>query len=118
MNERMPSSNEANPAEITPAMDRSEEAMTAASELVRENEILASNSRVQELLANGFHNDEGEPLDPGNFLAAMLAYIETQQTAGEEVSQDDVAERVARLEESLVAHSARPEVEAQREKWN
>lgn len=60
--------------------DRSEEAMQAARELIEENEMLNNNSRVKALSDNNFITEDGRELDPGNFIAAMLNYIESQET--------------------------------------
>lgn len=92
--------------EGVPQMDRSEEAMKAARELIAENELLRDNERVQALAENDFVAENGRELDPGNFLASMLDYIEAQEPGT--ISREDLT---AAVERTLVEHSRPHETE-------
>lgn len=75
------------------------EDIDAAAELIRDNDILRNNPRVMKLLENNFVTEDGRQLDPVNFLAAMLDYIETQDG---QVKPELLA---AEIEEQMVVHS-------------
>lgn len=94
---------------LTP-IDRSDEALEAAKELVAENKLLSENPRVQALMANEFITEDGRELDPGNFLASMLNYIESQEPGT--VTNEDIAEAIER---NLVQHSRPQETEKRSE---
>lgn len=97
-------------------MDRSDEAMQAAAELIAENEILATNPQVQRLLENDFVTEAGNELDPGNFMVSMLDFLERKNKDEESLTTEQVAERVRQLEAEVV-HSLPPTIEGQREKY-
>lgn len=52
--------------------------LQAADELIAENAILAGNPRVKYLQENNFVTEEGRQLDAGDFLSAMLNFLQTQ----------------------------------------
>ena len=65
----------------------SNEDIEAAEELIAGNELLSANPRVQMLRENLFVTEDGRQLDAGNFLAAMLAFLEKQ---GATATQEDL----------------------------
>ena len=98
----------------TESMDRSDAAMEAARELIAENEVLSNHPRVQALAENDFVTEDDIKVDPGNFLAAMLSFIENQQAGA--VSADAVTQAMERytVDKNLNVGAARPK-EAQDE---
>jgi len=69
-----------------------QEDLQAADQLIAENELLAQNPRVQMLKENNFVTEDGRQLDAGNFLAAMLDYIETQEAGS--LTEEDISAAV------------------------
>jgi hypothetical protein len=65
----------------------SNEDLDAAADLIASNELLAANPRVKLLQENMFVTEDGRQLDAGNFLAAMLAFLEKQ---GATATQEDL----------------------------
>lgn len=65
----------------------SNEDLEAAEDLIAGNELLSSNPRVKKLQENLFVTEDGRQLDAGNFLAAMVAFLEKQ---GASATQDDL----------------------------
>ena len=65
----------------------SNEDLNAAEELINGNELLTANPRVKMLQENLFVTEDGRQLDAGNFLAAMLAFLEKQ---GASATQEDL----------------------------
>ena len=96
------------------SMDRSDAAMEAARELIAENEVLSSHPRVQALAENDFVTEDDIKVDPGNFLAAMLDFIGSQETGS--LSADAVTQAMDQytVDKNLNVEVARPE-EAQDE---
>ena len=69
-----------------------QEDLQAADQLIAENELLAQNPRVQMLKENNFVTEDGRQLDAGNFLSAMLDYIETQEAGS--LTEEDISAAV------------------------
>lgn len=65
----------------------SSEDLDAAADLIANNELLAANPRVKLLQENMFMTEDGRQLDAGNFLAAMLAFLEKE---GSTATQEDL----------------------------
>lgn len=59
-------------------IDRSEGAFEAANQLIAENELLRNNPRIKALQENDFITEDGRELDPGDFIAKMLNYLESE----------------------------------------
>jgi len=93
----------------TESMDRSDAAMEAARELIAENEVLSNHPRVQALAENDFVTEDDIKLDPGNFLAAMLDFISSQETGS--LSADAVTQAMDQytVDKNLSVEVARPE---------
>lgn len=87
------------------AVDRSDAAFAAAEQLIAENPLLADNPRVKALAENDFILEDGTKLDPGNFLAKMVDYLEMQN--GGAVTQEEISHAV-----ETVIHSMPPELES------
>ena len=83
--------------------------LTAARELIAGNEVLRTNPRVVALSENDFVTEDGVEVDAGNFLTAILAYIEESGDT-KTITTDDIA---TALESSGVVHSRAPELEQQ-----
>ena len=96
-----PSNEESQPGEsTTEKIDRSPEAFEAARELAAEHPLLKHNAALNKLFENNFVTPSGKELDPGNFLAEMLAYLEG--SAGEEITPSQLTGKVENL---MVQHS-------------
>jgi len=70
-----------------------QEDLQAADQLIIENELLEQNPRVKLLQENNFVTEDGRQLDAGNFLAAMLDYIDTQEAGS--LTEEDISAAVA-----------------------
>ncbi len=84
--------------------------LNSARDLIEENPLLRDNPRVQMLSDNDFVTENGRQLDPGDFIASMLDYIESGKNSGI-VSLDDSI-----IEECMVVHSRRPDIEGLRDR--
>jgi hypothetical protein len=73
-------------------LEPTQEDLQAADQLISENEILAQNPRVKMLQENNFVTEDGRQLDAGNFLAAMLDFIETQEAGS--LTEEDISAAV------------------------
>ena len=112
--------------EYTPEIkEPSVEDLNAAEDLIKEHPLLKDHPRVQQLLENNFVLEDGRQLDPGEFLANVLAVEEARATkiAEGELKEDldsdplnaSEVDMVSRVIDSLVVHSDRPELEQQRD---
>jgi hypothetical protein len=95
-------------SQTDPNVDRSNAAFAAAAELIESEPLLANNARVREIQENNFIVNN-KPLDPGNFLAAMLDHIRKKQI----ITPEEISRSAERLAEVMVDHSLPPTLEHQ-----
>lgn len=81
----------------------SEEDITAALELIDENQTLRNHPGVLRLIETNFVTPSGEQLDPGDYLSKVLTMIKERDQAANE-SGEAQQDRITRILNSLATH--------------